>query len=183
MGEPVEIRSVRPGDFEAWADLQSQRYSELEHNPELGLCTEVAEPSRSDYADFFAGLQAGIHEGRMICNVADEGGRLIGHASIFPVSDHREKRHIGSLGMVVRPEYRGKGVGSELLAKTLEDSRGKFEIIELSVTATNEVAIRLYRQHGFLERGRLPRSFKRDSLYLDELVMSRFVVPLPTGGG
>jgi ribosomal protein S18 acetylase RimI-like enzyme len=171
----VEIRPVREADFESWADLQDLRYEELESNPEIGLYTYAPRPSRSDQANYFAGLRAGILEGRMVCNVADDADRVVGHASIFPKGEHQELRHIGSLGMVVRPEYRGKGIGHRLLSQTLNDCRGKFEIVELVVTATNEAARHLYRKAGFEERGRLPRSFKRGSLYLDEILMSRFV--------
>ncbi len=177
----MEVRSLRWSDFEGWADLQSSRYAELESNPELGLYTEPVPPSTADLANYFAGIMVGLLEHRIISTIATEGDLVLGHASIYPVGDHREKRHIGSLGMAVRPGYRGRGIGDRLLATTLEASIGAYEIVELSVTSTNEPALRLYRKHGFVERGRLPRSFKRGELYLDEILMSR-PVPSPVGG-
>lgn len=169
----MEIRTLTWSDFEEWSSLQGSRYAELGSNPELGLYTELQPPSPTDLANYFAGVMAGILENRIVCNVAVDGGRVLGHASIFPVGDHREKRHIGSLGMVVRPEHRGRGIGRRLLSKTLEDCVGKYEIVELTVTSTNAPALRLYRALGFVERGHLPRSFKRGELYLDEIIMSR----------
>lgn len=175
----MEIRPLTWADFDQWASLQATRYAELASNPELGLYTELEPPTRSDLANYFAGVMAGIYEARIVCNVSEDGQQVLGHASVFPVSDHREKRHIGSLGMVVRPDHRGRGIGRRLLTKTLDDCLGKYEIVELSVTSTNEPALHLYRTLGFVERGRLPRSFKRGDLYLDEIVMSR---PVPGPG-
>ena len=175
----VEIRSLAWTDFDEWSSLQASRYAELDSNPELGLYTEVEPPTRSDFANYFAGVMAGMFEGRIISNIAADARRVLGHASVFPVSDHREKRHIGSLGMVVRTDYRGRGIGRRLLTKTLDDCVGKYEIVELSVTSTNLPALHLYRSLGFVERGRIPRSFKRGELYLDEFVMSR---PVPLSG-
>ncbi|MFD1587497.1 GNAT family N-acetyltransferase [Halorientalis brevis] len=52
--------------------------------------------------------------------------------------------------LYVRPEYRNRGIGSELLdtaTAALED-RG-IEVVKLDVMADNEAAARFYERHGF----------------------------------
>jgi ribosomal protein S18 acetylase RimI-like enzyme len=56
------------------------------------------------------------------------------------------------LGMAVLPEYRGRGVGSELLGRLLESAGEVYRSVCLSVSADNP-AVRLYRRAGF-ERAR-----------------------------
>jgi ribosomal protein S18 acetylase RimI-like enzyme len=71
--------------------------------------------------------------------------------------------HTGVLGMGVRPDSRGRGIGKALLtaaiaaAASLELSR-----IELEVYASNKAARTLYQSFGFVEEG-----IKRQARYLD----------------
>jgi ribosomal protein S18 acetylase RimI-like enzyme len=45
------------------------------------------------------------------------------------------------------------------------------EQVTLSVTASNEAAVRLYKAAGFMEVGRMPRALKMGPDYFDELMM------------
>lgn len=67
-----------------------------------------------------------------------EGDRGYGH-----VSDD-----IPELGIAVLPGDRGKGVGTQLLARTLASAQDRFHSVSLSVLADNP-AVRLYRRMGF----------------------------------
>ncbi|MGH8626479.1 MAG: GNAT family N-acetyltransferase [Gammaproteobacteria bacterium] len=65
-------------------------------------------------------------------------------------------RHVTSLSMSVRKEWRNSGVGSALLARAIEWAKatGTVKRIELFVYARNTAAIHLYRKFGFEEEGR-----------------------------
>ena len=52
------------------------------------------------------------------------------------------------LGMAVLPEYRGRGVGSELLGLLLKSAGAVYRSVCLSVSADNP-AVRLYKRAGF----------------------------------
>lgn len=52
------------------------------------------------------------------------------------------------LGMAVLPEYRGLGIGSDLLGRLLEEARAAYRSVCLSVSADNP-AVRLYGRAGF----------------------------------
>lgn len=81
--------------------------------------------------------------------------------------ERMESSHIGTLGIHVRKEYRGRGVGKALLLRTIEACKGKFEIITLEVFSNNLQAKRLYEEVGFRKYGTLTKGVKREGKYID----------------
>ena len=66
--------------------------------------------------------------------------------------------------MVVAQEWRGRGVGSALLASAIESARAHgLHKVSLSVFAHNERAIALYQKFGFVEEGRRVKQYRRSS--------------------
>lgn len=66
--------------------------------------------------------------------------------------------------MAVAREWRGRGVGSALLAAAIADARARgLHKLILSVFPHNAAAIALYRKHGFVEEGRRVKMFRRRS--------------------
>jgi ribosomal protein S18 acetylase RimI-like enzyme len=87
----------------------------------------------------------------------------------------RKVQHIGHvIGMMVRPEARGLGVGRALLDACVAEARRTpgLEMLTLTVTAGNDKAIRLYESSGFAAYGTLPRALKLGSTYHDKLHMA-----------
>jgi ribosomal protein S18 acetylase RimI-like enzyme len=52
------------------------------------------------------------------------------------------------LGIALRPEYRGQGIGTALLKRLLEEAKNLYPAISLSVSPNNP-ALRLYERLGF----------------------------------
>src|SRR5262249_55956336 len=52
------------------------------------------------------------------------------------------------LAMAALPEHRGRGIGSALLERYLQEAKGKYRNVSLSVSPQNP-AKRLYERHGF----------------------------------
>jgi ribosomal protein S18 acetylase RimI-like enzyme len=52
------------------------------------------------------------------------------------------------IGMAVLSEYRGRGIGSELLRRLVQSAGGVYRAVSLSVTSDNQ-AVRLYERAGF----------------------------------
>ena len=85
--------------------------------------------------------------------IAEDGdGRPAGAAwaRILPVADGKH----AELAIAVLPEYIGRGIGSELLARLLVEARGVYPCIYLSVRDDNP-AIRLYERAGFVVVGEI----------------------------
>ena len=96
--------------------------------------------------------------------------RLVG--AISCERDTRLKvRHIGQLvGMMVRDELQGQGIGRALLEACIARARGAagLELLTLSVTSSNAGALGLYRAAGFERYGTLHHAIKLGAHYHDK---------------
>ena len=107
--------------------------------------------------------------------VAVSEDRVIGNLGIAR-EPSRETRHIASLGMAVIEEWRGRGVGSALLAEAFRWAAWTgVEKIALSVYPHNQRAVNLYKKFGFVEEGTLSGHSKKSHGYEDELLMGRWL--------
>jgi ribosomal protein S18 acetylase RimI-like enzyme len=85
--------------------------------------------------------------------VALVGDEVVGWCDISP-SRYEGFTHVGELGMGVRKDLRGQGIGTRLLDATLARVRAcGLERVELEVYSLNEPAIRLYEKRGFVVEG------------------------------
>jgi ribosomal protein S18 acetylase RimI-like enzyme len=104
--------------------------------------------------------------------VALDGERVVGWCDVNPKA-HVTLRHSGVLGMGVAATHRGRGIGSRLLATTLEAAVARgLTRIELIVRADNTAAIALYERHGFEPEGRLRDYLIVDGVSHDALLMA-----------
>ena len=91
--------------------------------------------------------------------VAIAAGEVIGMISV-DASGHG----FGEIGMMVARDWRGRGVGSALVAAAIEWSREQgLHKLSLSVFPHNEAALALYRKFGFVEEGRRVKHYRRAS--------------------
>ena len=97
------------------------------------------------------------------CVALDNQGCVIGWCDIKPYA-LEGFRHCGRLGMGVAKAWRGRGVGRQLLDKTVAIARKRgLTRIELEVFASNKAARALYDHSGFKVEG-----VKKRARYLDD---------------
>jgi RimJ/RimL family protein N-acetyltransferase len=99
-------------------------------------------------------------------------GRIICAGSLS--TPYRERiSHRGDVAMSVLKEFWRFGVGTYLMHEIIEFAKksGKLEILHLGVKADNLSAIKLYEKIGFREIGRVPKFFKINGKYYDEILM------------
>ncbi len=77
----------------------------------------------------------------------------------------------GELGMMVAAGWRGRGVGSALVAAAIDWARARgLHKLALSVFPDNQAAIALYRKFGFVVEGRLVHHVRRSNGELWDLI-------------
>jgi ribosomal protein S18 acetylase RimI-like enzyme len=111
--------------------------------------------------------------------VAVDGSRVVGHLTVA-----REEgpvcRHVASLGIAVGAPWRGRGVGSALMADAIRWAREMgVEKLALSVYPDNTRAREMYQRFGFVEEGRLTGHSKKAVGYRDEILMGLWLIPAP----
>ena len=97
---------------------------------------------------------AEARERGMVQFLALEGTRVVGWCDIGP-KPLEGFRHVGTLGMGLLPDQRGRGLGARLLALAVSGAceRGLARV-ELEVYGSNDAALLLYRRAGFVSEGR-----------------------------
>lgn len=111
--------------------------------------------------------------------VACAEGEVVGNLGLHTFPARPRRRHAGSLGMAVRDDWQGRGVGTALVAAAVElaDDWLGLHRLELEVFRDNAPAIRLYRSFGFEIEGTLRDFALRDGRLCDALAMARLRPP------
>jgi ribosomal protein S18 acetylase RimI-like enzyme len=68
-------------------------------------------------------------------------------AGFYWIEERGDTLHLH--GLILKPDFQGKGIGTAVLSGLAENYRGKVDRIELGVYKTNAGAIRLYEKMGF----------------------------------
>lgn len=105
--------------------------------------------------------------------VAEVDGLVVGQAGLRRLGGRRA--HCGKVGMGVHADWRGRGIGTALMAALLDtaDNRLHMKRVELTVYVDNDAAIALYRKFGFETEGTLRAYAFRARRFVDALAMAR----------
>jgi putative acetyltransferase len=159
----ITIRHIEPGDYEAvqhiytcpkvvWGTLQ------LPYPSKELWRKRLAEPA----------------EGHFSLVACVESGELVGQLGLH-TSPRPRRRHVGQIGMAVRDDWHGKGVGTALMqaAVDLADQWLNLTRLELEVFVDNAPAIQLYKKFGFTIEGTHVDFAFREGQYVDTYFMAR----------
>jgi putative acetyltransferase len=169
-GTPIRIRALEPRDGDALHAIMLQESSST-----MTLQTPYHPAAR--WHDLANG-KPGFHS-----LVAEVDGAVAGECTLHVQSNRRA--HVGDIGMAVHEAYRGRGVGTALMAAVTELADNWLNLVrlELQVYTDNVPAIALYRAFGFVIEGELRAFAFRDGAWADAYFMARLRErPLLSGG-
>lgn len=108
----------------------------------------------------------------LVACVDDE---VVGEISLHTSPTRWRMRHVASIGMAVRDDWQGKGVGTAMMRAVLDlaDNWLNLTRIELQVYTDNAPAIALYEKFGFEIEGTHHRLAFRSGEYVDGYSMAR----------
>ena len=106
--------------------------------------------------------------------VACVEGEVVGHLRLEAYVRLR-RRHAGKIGVVVRDDWQGRGMGTALMRAALDlaDDWLGLTRVELVVYADNAPGVALYEKFGFEVEGTHRRYAFRDGGYVDAYAMAR----------
>ncbi len=122
-----------------------------------------------------------IKKEKEVCVIAENQNNKIPHNIIgqceISNSNWDAALHVGTLGIIVKKEYRDLGIGFNLIDLAIRESKilNNKEKIILSCFSTNERALNLYEKVGFETIGVRKKQFYMDSQYYDEVLMELWI--------
>jgi RimJ/RimL family protein N-acetyltransferase len=101
--------------------------------------------------------------------------KVMGSAGITKGENIRS--HTGDIGIVIKKEARGLGLGEKLFKKVMEDGIKKFKlkIITLDVFGSNKIAQNLYKKMRFKKVGMIKGGSKYYGGYEDRIMMVKYL--------
>lgn len=101
---------------------------------------------------------------------------IVGYAA-FNNGDLRKTKHSGYLTIFIKKDFRGKGLGKEMLKTLIQWGKANKQMrkMTLSVFSNNKYAIKLYKNTGFKVEGLCPRDVKINGRFYDSVLMYKFV--------
>jgi ribosomal protein S18 acetylase RimI-like enzyme len=160
----VNIRQLKENDAEA---LWRLRLSALETDP-ISFGEAPEELRKMTVEEYASRLQSG-GTGNFVFG-AFEGEALVGMTGFYRETAVK-RRHKGWIwGVFVSPSARGKGVGRALLGQVIETAKSLpgIRCILLTVSTTQQAAIKLYRELGFRSFGTEPQALMVGEQFIDE---------------
>jgi RimJ/RimL family protein N-acetyltransferase len=99
--------------------------------------------------------------------VAEMDGEIVGLSSIDG-GKHKRNKHVGTIGIAVRKDWRGIGIGNAMMQYLIKwAKKAGVKKLRSSVFAKNQGAIDLFIKFGFKKEGLLKREMKIGYKYYD----------------
>ncbi|MBC3363991.1 GNAT family N-acetyltransferase [Pseudomonas sp. SWRI154] len=161
----MNIRRLKAGDAQAYRELMLEAYE---------LHPQAFTSSTSERA----ALPINWWESRLTSRLdvilgAYVANELVGIVGLS-LEPRLKARHKATLfGMYVAEGHRHGGLGEQLVQSALDEARRHafLRLVQLTVTAGNDPAIKLYQRCGFVLYGLEPMAIRVDDKYFDKIHM------------
>ncbi|MGI8909222.1 MAG: GNAT family N-acetyltransferase [Rubrobacteraceae bacterium] len=159
----IMVRHAEPSDAEALHRLFQARSV-------IAGTLQLPFPKLSLWRERLQNTPEGLYQ--LVACIEEE---VVGSLTLHTSPTRQRMRHFGSIGMAVRDDWQGRGVGTELMRAALDLAENWLNLtrIELDVYTDNKAGIALYEKFGFEREGTHRRYAFRDGEYVDAYSMAR----------
>jgi L-amino acid N-acyltransferase YncA len=162
-------------------DITFHRMTERHRKPVIDLFNHYIQKSFAAYPEQcvpyeFYDLFLKIIAGYPAFTVETQDGRIVGFGMIHAYHPFTTFSHTAEASYFIYPDYCGKGIGSALLKRLLEETRDKgITTVLVSISSMNERSIRFHRKHGFVECGRFKSICRKKGQFFDIVWMQKML--------
>ena len=106
--------------------------------------------------------------------IALNNNQIVGWAALSPVSERCIYSGVAEVSVYVSSSFMGKGVGSLLLQRLIEESENtNIWTLQAGIFPENNASLNLHKKHGFREVGTRERIGKLDGAWRDVILLER----------
>jgi phosphinothricin acetyltransferase len=106
--------------------------------------------------------------------VAEEGGRVLGWAALWPASDRCVYGGVAEVSVYVGSQAQGKGLGTKLLQALVDESEDAgYWTLQAGIFPENRSSVQIHEKCGFRVLGTRERLGKMGDTWRDVLLMER----------
>lgn len=165
-GREVVLRTPKWGDLDDALEFINSLIKEE------AKILAIKEKTREQEIDWLAENLKKLEKGQHIFIIADVEGKMVAGCEITPMFGRMS--HLGNLGISVMDDYRGIGVGVNLMRKVEKHAiHMRLKSVKLEVFENNEPAIALYEKMGYKVTGRVPGAVLYKGKYIDSIIMTK----------
>jgi len=170
-GRTVTLRALKWEDLDDLVVFINKLVEERGTNSDLGIVADKRQ-TKEDEAEWLSRQLTGIETGNVISVAAEVGGRVVANSEVTRGAYSDTSRH-GYLGIAALKEYRGLGIGFEMMKTLVRESRKTgLKTVQLEVFGNNAQAIHVYEKTGFRRVGRVPKKIRRGRRFIDAVLMA-----------
>jgi phosphinothricin acetyltransferase len=161
----MHIRTTSIGDAAAIAEIYNQGIEDR-------VATFETQPrTAEDQVDWLRSFT-----GRYPAVIAEIDGQIVGWAGAGRYRTRECYRGIGEFSMYVHRDWRGRGVGDQLVAALIKEAErlGLWKLLS-RIFLFNEASRALCRKHGFREVGIYEKHARLDGRWLDVVIVERLI--------
>lgn len=139
-----------------------QRYINTLSREQTFVLFQGEQLSLKEEKDYLRKILKDIQEKKAVVLIVEIDNEIVGNSGL--TLKGRAENHVADFGISIAKNYRGQGLGKQLLTSVIAESKKRLpglEIISLGVFASNDIARKMYTKFGFKQYGVLPAGLKR----------------------